>query len=417
MKILLVNQFFWPDSAATSQLLTDVAHGLADRGHEVTVLCAENGGYAANDHDHAPVANILRVKSLAFARGKLGRVLSYGSFFLTAALRGLMIPKQDVIVTLTTPPLISLIGSLVKQWRGSKHYIWEMDVYPDVATDLNYIPRGGWIDRLTGIIADASRRQANGIVALGPCMKQRLVGRGVEADKIQIAENWADGSLIDFQPAAVSERELTLLYSGNLGLAHEIETLMHGMQELDREGQHRFVFSGGGAKRDALEKWCKQHEIRQAEFSAYSSRAALGTKLANADIGLVTQQDRCLGSVVPSKLYGLLAAGRPVLFIGPRESTVALVIRQFRCGWQIDCGDTDGLVQLLRYLARNRQEVVKAGHNARRTFLDHYDRATGVSRICRIIGADLDSQNQKQQKHAPQAKEALATVCSGTATS
>ena len=387
MKILLLNQFFWPDSAATSQLLTDVARGLAGCGHEVTAICAQ-GGYAPRDLADAPQVRIHRVKALPFVRGPLGRILSYASFFFSAALRGLTVPCPDVIVTLTTPPLLSLIGSLIQRLRGSRHFIWEMDVYPDVATGVGYFPRDGWIDRLTGAVADYSRRRCDGILALGPCMKALLVGRGIAASKIHIAENWADSALIEAQPLRQQAGRLSLLYSGNLGLAHDVETLRGALEELKEDQRFRIVFSGGGARRAEFERWCGERGIQQAEFASYSSRGALGAKLGSADIGLVTQQASCLGSVVPSKIYGLIAAARPVLFIGPSASTVAQGIRRFGFGWQIECGDTQGLVCLLRSLANHPEQVAEAAQRARQAFLRHYDRPLGVARVCRLIGAE-----------------------------
>lgn len=387
MKILLLNQFFWPDSAATSQLLTDLARGLEERGHDVSVICAESGGYALRDIEDPPAVAIHRVKALPFVRGSLGRVLSYASFFLTAAVKGLRLSKQDLVITLTTPPLISIVGSILKLLRGSRHFIWEMDVYPDVAVDLQYIKRGGLIDKVSGQIADFSRHKCDGILALGSCMQSRLVARGVPAAKIHIAENWADGSLIPQQPLRLSSGRLSLLYSGNLGLAHDVETLMHTMQKLKSDGRFSFVFAGGGQRREELERWCIDQGIDQAEFRSYSSRGALAESLGSADIGIITQRTNCVGSVVPSKLYGLLAAGRPVLFIGPAGSTVAEVIRRSDCGWHVECGDEDKLVDLLRSLAREPGRVAAAADQARRTFLEHYDRPLGIARICRLIGA------------------------------
>ncbi|MBV8477426.1 MAG: hypothetical protein JOZ36_12225 [Acidobacteria bacterium] len=137
MTILLLNQFFWPDSAATSQLLTDLARGLAERGHYVHAVSVE-AGYAPADQADPPPVYIHRINALPFVRGCLGRVASYASFFIGAACQGLRVPRPDVVVTLTTPPLLSAIGTLIQRFRGSKHFIWEMDVYPDVAVDLEY---------------------------------------------------------------------------------------------------------------------------------------------------------------------------------------------------------------------------------------------------------------------------------------
>lgn len=397
MKILLLNQFFWPDSAATSQLLTDLARGLQERGHEVYAICAD-GGYAIKDISDPPPVEIHRVKAIPFVRGVLGRILSYASFFLTAAVRGLTLPKPDLVITLTTPPLLSLIGNVIKIFRGSRHFIWEMDVYPDVAVDLNYFKANGLLDRLTGLLADYSRHKADGILALGPCMRERLINRGIDSHKIHIAENWADGRIIQPLPApaennsAAGDPSLTLLYSGNLGLAHDVDTIFDAMQSLKQDSRFRFVFAGSGPLRKKLELACAEAHIESAEFRSYSQRASLAQSLASGDIGLVTQRASCLGSVVPSKVYGLLAAGRPILYIGPAASTVAGLIQRARCGWQVECNDASSLTQLLVHLAENPTQVVAAGRRARQAFLDHYDLPHGVARICALLGASSQPQ-------------------------
>ena len=387
MRIMLLNQFFWPDSAATSQFLTDLARGLAARGHQVFAISSEAGGYAPEDLSDPPSVKIHRVPTTRFVHGALGRLLSYGSFFLSCLGRGLTTERPDLVITLTTPPLLSLIGSALKLLRGTRHFIWEMDVYPDVAVDLNYFQAGGLLDRVTGLLADGSRRFSDGILALGPCMKERLMQRGVPADKIHIAENWADGALIQPVPRPSEDNRLTLLYSGNLGLAHDVDTLLAAMKALKQDARFRFLFAGGGPLRKQLAADCLAAELTAVEFRPYSAKTNLGESLGAGDIGLVTQRNNCVGSVVPSKVYGLLAAGRPILYIGPRMSTASLLIRKHDCGWQIDCNDSASLIQLLDALAQDRNRVEEAGRRARNAFLEFYDLPFGVDRICRLVGA------------------------------
>ena len=386
MRILLLNQFFWPDSSATSQLLTDLARGLADRGHQVDVICA-GGGYGLADEGSAPSARIFRAGALPFVRGPVGRMLSYLSFYVSATLRGLTLPRPDLVITLTTPPLLSLLGTLIKVLRGSRHFIWEMDIYPDVAVDLNYFKAGGALDRITGVLADLSRRRADGVIALGDCMKQRLMRRGLPADRIFVAENWADGAAIRPVRRPGNPDDLVLLYSGNLGLAHDLDTLLGAIAALRHEDSFKFLFVGSGGRRAELEAFCVERGIHSVELRPYAQRSNLGESLGAGDIGLVTQRDACCGSVVPSKVYGLLAAGRPVLFIGPREATPARIIAQYACGWQIDCGDVAALVSLLHRLAADPAEVRAAGSRARQALLEQYDLPIGVARICAIVGA------------------------------
>ena len=389
MKVLLLNQFFWPDSSATSQLLTDLARALAAEGHEVTAIASDKGGYAVSaEAANAPPVRVLRVEALPFVRGTLGRLLSYVSFYLSAATRGLLLPRQDLVLTLTTPPLLSLLGTLIKVVRGSRHFIWEMDVYPDVAVDLAYFKAGGILDRLTGVLADLSRRSADGIIALGDCMKDRLVRRGIRPDRIVVAENWADSASIQPLPRpGARPGELVLLYSGNLGLAHDLSTITASINALRDDSRFRFLFVGSGGRRAELAAFVAEQGIGSVELRPYVQRESLSESLAAGDIGLVTQRDACCGSVVPSKVYGLLAAGRPILFIGPAAATPARLIARFGCGWHIRVGDHQQLTSLLKHLADHPDEVRLAGVSARRVLLDHFDLPHGVARILTILDA------------------------------
>jgi colanic acid biosynthesis glycosyl transferase WcaI len=387
MRFLLLNQFFWPDSAATSQLLTDLARSLVADGHEVTAICSGRAGYtvASESANDLRSVEIHRVKGLAFSRGRIGRILSYLSFYVAAAVRVLFVPKPDVVLTLTTPPLISILGSMLKLVRGCRFYIWEMDVYPDVATDLDYFKAGGAIDTVVGILADASRKHADGIVALGECMKDRLVRRSIPESRIFVSDNWADGRAIVPLTRPGDPKQLILLYSGNLGLAHDLDTFKGAVQKLETDNRFRFIFSGSGALMNNLKSFQQEHRIESIEFREFVKRESLANNLSLGDIGLVTQNERCCGSVVPSKVYGLLAAGRPILFIGPGQATPARIIRRFDCGWHVPVGDVRGLTELLDRLANDRREVALAGERARQTLVDHFDMPLGLARLTSFL--------------------------------
>ena len=409
MRCLLINQFFWPDAAATSQLLTDLARHLREQGHEVDIICGLSG-YSGAEEGVRPDVTIHRVGSVAFSRGKLGRLLSYGSFYALASLKALTVRKPDVVLTLTTPPLLSLLGNLVKLGRGSRHVIWEMDMYPDVAVDLNYFRRGGLLDRVVGAVADMSRRYADAIIALGECMKQRLEGRGVPARKIVIIDNWADSSAIQVSGKREHLDKLVLLYSGNLGLAHDIDTLVGAMRQLRGDPRFLFTFVGSGGRRDELRSMAAAEGVQNIEFKPYVQRADLGQQLAAGDIGLVTQAENCCGSVVPSKVYGLLAAGRPVLFIGPKNATPARIVERFHCGWHIACGDAAGLEALLLHLAAHPEEVAAAGQRARETLVQNFDRPHGTSKIEAVLqGSTVSTALHANATQPPQHKLTLET--------
>jgi glycosyltransferase involved in cell wall biosynthesis len=384
MRILLVNQFFHPDSAATSQFLTDLARELVAQGEEVAVICGESE-YGSADAGPPPAVTILRVKALPFGRSVLTRVRSYATFLSSALIRALRIQAPDVVLTLTTPPLLGIVGTLVKRFRSSRHFLWEMDIYPDIAEDLGALRSKSILAKLAGRIADYSRHRADGIIALGDDMKTRLIHRGIAEAKIHVAHNWADGREIEplaFRPLP----PLTIHYSGNFGLAHDTRTIRDAMRALRSDSRFRFIIAGGGSQRKDFEAFCDANSPNQTEFRPYCDRTELGKSLAEGHIGLVTQKPETIGSVVPSKIYGIMAAGRPILYIGSREATPARIIEHFHCGWQIDVGNSEAVVALLHRLLEQPNEIMAAGERAREALTKNFDRPLGVARIISILG-------------------------------
>jgi colanic acid biosynthesis glycosyl transferase WcaI len=383
VRVLLINQFFWPDTAATGQLLTDVARDINPDSHTVTVLCG-NSPYGALDAGAQPPGKIVQCGGTTFSRGKIGRVMSYASFLTGAAMKSIRQPRPDLVVTLTTPPLISLVGTLLKTMRGSQHFIWEMDIYPEIAVDLNVLKPKSLVTRFVGLLADFSRTKADGMIALGEDMKARLVKRGIPEHKIFVAENWADGN--EVVPGPFPDGPLVVHYSGTLGLAHELNTIAEAMRQLRDDNRFRFVFVGGGARRAQLQEFCNQAKISNAEFRPYAGRSDLSHCLAKGHVGLVTQLPETVGSVVPSKTYGIMAAGRAVLYVGPENATPSTVLQKHACGWRVTPGDVSGMVALLQSLERDRSMVYEAGARARRAFEAYYDRPIGSKRILSILG-------------------------------
>ncbi|MGJ5813071.1 glycosyltransferase family 4 protein [Paludibaculum fermentans] len=388
MNIRFANQFFWPDEAATSQILTDLVRAVDGR---VSVVCAAGGYTPDGGMPGLPPEGVLvaRVGTSRFGHGKLQKLASYAGFYAGAAWRLLSGPRADVVVTMTTPPLLGLIGWAAQRLRGSRHYLWEMDVYPDVATSLGLFRAGGAFDCLVGWIADGPRLRADGILVLGPCMADRLVARGIPRSLLFEADNWADGAAIQPMEFARDGR-LKVFYSGNAGLAHDFDTFQRAVEALAAEDpeftqRYRFRFSGGGPRMGALRNWA-QERFSNVQFSGYAARNDLRTAFGAGDIGLVTQIPETCGTVVPSKTYGILAAGRPLLFVGPAAATPARIIAEHRVGWQVDPGDSRSLASLLVWLQRNPEEVEAAGRRARSAFERNYDLPIGVTRILDYLG-------------------------------
>lgn len=379
MHILLLNQFFHPDSAATSQLLTDLAVDLAARGHRVRVI-AGSSAYARAGESRPLGVEVHRVGTPGFSNSILGRLSSYSIYFAGVIRHCLTGPRPDCIVTMTTPPGLSLVGALMKRLRGVAHICWEMDMYPDVAVGLGVLSKGSPVTRLASFLFDSAVRGADAAVVLGTCMQQRLAAKGLPLGRIHVVENWADGSLVAPRPAP-PPFPLTIMYSGNLGRAHDIDTVKRVLARTST----RWIFAGGGPLRDSFEQYCRSRQFTHVEFRSYCPLDRLGDSLAQAHIGLVTQRPETLGTLVPSKTYGIMAAGRPVLFIGPRQSTTAQIVASHQCGWHIEPGDSGALSSLLERLSHNPEEIRYTGASARRAFLDFYDKPVALNRLNRVL--------------------------------
>jgi glycosyltransferase involved in cell wall biosynthesis len=383
MRVLLLNQFFWPDGSATSQLLTDLARRLCGAGHEVTVICSDHE-YSPGDRAEAPPVRIVRVGAPRFRRGAAGRLLSYVSFLVLAIRHGLREPKPDVVVSMTTPPGLALIGELLRVLRGARHCVWEMDMYPDVAVGAGFLRADALLTKALGKALDYPRKRADRVITGGECMAARLRAHGVPAGKIRIAENWAPEPDFPFSMPAL-EGALRVLYSGNLGHAHDVETAASAMIELKDSRRVEFTYGGGGPGYERLLEFCVERGISNARFLPYCPPSEHAARVAAHDIGLVTQKTACAGSVVPSKVYALLAAGRPYIFIGPAGATPGLLVERHGCGWRVDCGRAGDLAGLLACLSENPGLVREAAQRARALFVSRYERGLGVERVARIV--------------------------------
>jgi glycosyltransferase involved in cell wall biosynthesis len=215
-------------------------------------------------------------------------------------------------------------------------------------------------------------------------MRRRLMSHGISGERIVVGENWADGDALDAR-AMPAAGPLRVLYSGNLGLAHETETVLAALQVLGQDDRFLFRFAGGGAARPVFERDCRVMAVRNVQFEPYCAPERLEESIGSAEICLVTLRPECAGTVVPSKVYGALAVGRPVLFIGPADCTPAEMIRAHGCGWVVEPGETDVLVRLLERLQADRKEVERAGMRARRVFEMRYTREHGARRIADIL--------------------------------
>ena len=338
MRLIFLNRFYWPEEPATAQLLTDLAEALAAAGHEVTVITSRPRDNRVPARETCRGVNILRTRGTRWSRlGLPGKAADFLTFYGSALVRLASVAQRgDTVVALTDPPLLGIGAWLVSRLCGAKIFHWVQDVYPEIATALT--GQGGL--RVVRPLRDLAWRSAEGCVTLGTDMAGTLAQAGVSPARISVIPNWAPAGLtVQPRTAADSlrtawqlEGKFVVAYSGNLGRVHDLDPVLDVAAALRDEADIAFVFIGGGAQRNRLEALAAARGLTHVQFRPTQPRAQLAAALALGDLHLVTLLPGCERLVFPSKLSGVTAVGRPVLFIGPRGSEIAGLVETQRFG-------------------------------------------------------------------------------------
>jgi colanic acid biosynthesis glycosyl transferase WcaI len=398
-RIVFVNRYYDPDRSATSQMLTDLARGLAASGFDVQVVSSrqlydEPGTRLVPDETLFGV-RIHRVATTRFGRHRLlGRAMDYASFYLTCAVMLLkLLRKGDVLVAKTDPPLLSILAAPIAKTRRAVLVNWQQDVFPEIASHLGANPLPQWLDGLLKRLRDASLRTAKMNVLIGVRMREYMVARGIPVSKLCVIENWADDHAIQPKATAASGLRVRLgladrfvvCYSGNLGRAHEFETLLGAADALKDQSAFMFLIIGSGAKMEALKRGAEARALDNFCFLPYQSRDTLEDSLAAADVHIVSLLPALEGLIVPSKVYGIMAAGRPLIFIGDPDGDIGRVIVRARCGRFVRVGETIALRDVLRNLATEPEALAQMGARARRLLSEEYSLRRALERWVALI--------------------------------
>jgi glycosyltransferase involved in cell wall biosynthesis len=373
VKVLFLNRVYPPADGATGQLLADLAAELAKLGWQVTVVTSAAGG-ATPWSQTAQGVRVERVGTLAFSRAShLRRALSYLSLYPAFLWRALRLPRADVVVTLTDPPLLLLLGPVLKWLKGSLLVHWAQDVYPELAEELGVLRKGGWFANLSRRLSTVALRQHDRILVVGRCMKARLAQRGLEAKAMQVVPNWAPGGQIQSVEHATNPfrgehglaGRFVVMYSGNFGLAHPFDAVLDAARRLEAtRPEILFLLAGGGPRRPWVEEQVERLRLGNVRFLPVQPLERLSQSLGAADVHLASMMERLAGLVVPSKVYGILAAGRPCIFLGPRSSEAARIIEDHECGSVLSLAEGESLARCLSAWASDRERGQRAGRRA-----------------------------------------------------
>lgn len=404
VKLIFVNRYFHPDYSATSQMLSGIAFALAADGHDVHVVTSRQRYDAPSDvlpaSEMSAGVAITRVWTSRFGRTNLvGRSFDYLTFYLTSAIALWRLARRgDVIIAKTDPPMMSVLASPIAHWRRAHLVNWLQDIFPEVAEGLG-MSRGPLSRLAFGAmrrLRDRSLRAADANVVLGERMAERLEGLGIDAERTIIVPNWADGTLITpVDPARNALRrewgfadKFVVAYSGNLGRAHDVATMLDAVALTERSAiAHRmaWLFIGGGAQLASMKEQAMARGLSTISFKPYQPAERLAESLSVADVHLVSLRPELEGLIVPSKLYGIAAAGKATIFIGDADGEIARVLGRFDAGMRVAQGDGDALARAVLALAAEPGRCAEMGSNARRAFDRYFDKPLAVESWHRVI--------------------------------
>jgi colanic acid biosynthesis glycosyl transferase WcaI len=399
-RVIFVNRYFFPDHSATSQILSDLTFHLAAIGHEVHVITSrqryDDPRAALPESENVNGAQVHRVASSRFGRAALsGRALDYLSFYRSVRRQLDTVARPgDMVIAKTDPPLLSLVLESTARNRGTYLVNWLQDIYPETAAVLGVpLIRGPALALLRGL-RNRSLRKTDATVVVGDLMARRIKGFGVPAARVHVIANWCDDETI--RPAAGTDNPLreawhlsgkfVIGHSGNLGRAHDYETVLGAAERLRNEPRIVFLMIGGGKHFEELAKAVKARGLENSfRFRPYQERAMLPHSLDVADAHWLSLHPALEGLIVPSKFYAIAAAGKPMLMIGDSEGEIGRLIRQHRCGTIIAPEDVATLTDTLRRWSGGSEAIIEMGGQARQMLDAQFTRRRALDQWSRLL--------------------------------
>lgn len=371
-------------------MISAVAEDAARAGWQAGVVTSARGynreeTYPAAE-DHAGV-RIQRVGGPRFNRHSLlGRLANYLSFVLASGWRLLRLPAPDCLVVTSAPPFSLALAWLTRILRGVPFVYVAEDLYPEIAVASGLLPQRFGLAQFAGWLFGCGLRRATAVIVLGEHMKATLLASHprLAPERVVPIDNWHDGQrLTPLRRAATVP--LRVQYSGNCGEGHDFTTLVDALDQLKGDPRLTFQFIGGGKRRPWLEAEVARRALTGCSFRDYVPEVELNTSLNAADLCLVTVARGFEGLLVPSKIYGIMAVGKPVLYYGALEGDVPALIRRHHIGWVIEQGDSTSLARVLTDIAACPEQLAALGANARRAFEAYYDRPLATARYLQVF--------------------------------
>jgi len=399
VKLSIVTQFYPPDYAATGQLIAELAAQLGQREVQVEIFTGQPGyafqqGFAPIE-EHLNRLTILRSRTAQlWPRRIRGKAINGLLFCLRAGLHLLSAARRNNIILLTTaPPFLQILGYLIDRLFGLPYICLIYDLYPDIAIELGVIPANSWLAKTWHAINRHIWQRSQQLIVLSATMKQRILEKCPEMkNKISVIHNWANPQWIVplekhnnwFAQQHQLNEKFTVLYSGNMGRCHDLETLLLTAQQLQHE-PIQFLFIGNGAKHKICTEQTSTLGLKNVRFLPYQDKPTLPYSLTACDLSIVSISPGMEGLVAPSKVYSALAAGRPIAAICERHSYLQTLIANANCGATFESGDSNGLARFIRHLASNRHLAQQMGRAGRQYLQANFTPEIIADRYLKIL--------------------------------
>jgi glycosyltransferase involved in cell wall biosynthesis len=397
-RLLFLNRSFYPDLEATGQLLTELCQAM-EEDFEVHVICG-NPLYqrirqrGLINKSHLGKITIWRINNTTLPkRFFLTRVVNLLSYFILCFFWAFCLPRMDCVIAETDPPLLASIAYIYSRVRRSVFIYYSQDIWP----------HAGMVNRrmtnpvLTGILRIANRflyQKATRVVVPGRDMKERLERENnISSHRIEVVENWADPAEISpinkednaFLRKHIPEEKFVVMYSGNIGLSQDLENVIHTANYLRDKEDMIFLLIGEGALKEELMRLSSSLRLRNLRFLSYQKKKDLKYSLNAADIHLIPLRKGMRGIIVPSKLYGIMAAGKPFIAAVDDGSEADRVVEQFHCGMVIPPSDAQELEKAVLRAFGNRQKIKEMGKRGRQAFENHYTMKICTQKFKRVL--------------------------------
>jgi colanic acid biosynthesis glycosyl transferase WcaI len=386
-RLLVFNQYYWPGVEATAHLLSELCAALAEE-FDVTVvtgrLTQPGGEPGRTTHDGV---EIVRVRSTAYDRSALHlRALNYATYLAQSLREGLAAEQPDVVLCMTDPPIIADVALIVARRFGVPLVVVSQDVFPEIAVELKRLENPAVIEVLRRAIA-AYLERADRVVAIGETMRERLERKGAPPERLRVIPNWVDSTVLTPQPRdndwarehGLADR-FVVMHSGNVGYAQNLDALVRAatfLRDLDRL---TIAIVGEGSRRAPLMELAELLETESVFFLPYQPRDVLPRSLSSADVHVVGLARGLSGYVVPSRLYGIMAVGRPVIVAADRASETAQLVERVGCGVVLPPGRPELLAEEIRRAHDGLLDLEEMGRLGREYVAAEADRSVAVGR-------------------------------------